>query len=127
MQHKQLGFTLIELIVFIVVTSLLMSTFLLGGQVALRNAPVTHKQWIALQTARGCLEWFVDQFSLQGYTVLSCPSTPTPSACSAPSGYTVTTNISCTTWNSDTAYKTITVTVSGLASTSLSTQVGNSL
>lgn len=124
-KHRFNGFTLIEVIVFIVVTSLVMSTLLLSANTVLRNSPSVHQQWIALQTAKRCMEWFLDQRRLNGYTSLTCPSTPSASACSAPSGYTVSNSIACTTWNSDTGFKTITVSVTGLASASISSQIGN--
>ena len=122
---KQRGFTLIEALVFIVVSGLLLSVLLLGSVTALRNAPNVHQQWLAMQLARQCMEWFIEQRRLNGYTTFSCPSTPSVSACAAPSGFSVNTSVSCTTWNSDTHYKTITITVSGLANTSLSAQVGD--
>ncbi|OGT41971.1 MAG: hypothetical protein A3F42_07270 [Gammaproteobacteria bacterium RIFCSPHIGHO2_12_FULL_37_34] len=122
---KQRGFTLIEALVFIVVSGLLLSVLLLGSVTALRNAPNVHQQWLAMQLARQCMEWFIEQRRLNGYTTFSCPSTPSASACAAPSGFSVNTSVSCTTWNSDTHYKTITITVSGLANTSLSAQVGD--
>lgn len=125
-RKREQGFTLIEIIVFIVVSSILMSTLLLGSTTALRNVPNTHNQWVAMQLARQCMEWFLTQGRVNGYASLTCPSTPSASVCSPPAGFNVTTSIACTTWNSDTAYKTITVTVSGLASTSLSTQIGDS-
>lgn len=121
------GFTLIEVLVFIIVTSLVMSTILLSANTALRNSPTTHQQWLAIQTAQQCMEWFLDQRRLFGYSALTCPSTPTPAACTAPSGLSVSTSIACTTWNSDAEYKTITVSVSGSASVTLSAQVGNYL
>lgn len=124
-QPVQHGFTLIEVLVFIVVSSLLMTTIMLGAMTALRSAPSVHQQWVALQTARQCMEWYLEQRRLRGYTILTCPSTPSASACSAPAGYSVSTNIACTTWNSDSAYKTITVSVSGLAAVSLTAQVGD--
>tara|TARA_R110000868_G_scaffold290766_5_gene550932 strand:- start:204 stop:590 length:387 start_codon:yes stop_codon:yes gene_type:complete len=122
---QPLGFTLIEVLVFIVVTSLVMSTLLLGAMTALRSAPTTHQQWVAMQTAQQCMEWFLDQRRLLGYSALTCPSTPSPTACTAPTGLSVSTSISCTTWNSDANYKTITVAVSGLASVTLTAQVGS--
>ena len=122
---KQRGFTLIEALVFIVVSGLLLSVLLLGSVTALRKAPNVHQQWLAMQLARQCMEWFIEQRRLNGYTTFSCPSTPSASACAAPSGFSVNTSVSCTTWNSDTHYKTITITVSGLANTSLSAQVGD--
>lgn len=119
------GFALIEVVVFIVVTSLVMTTLLLSATTALRNSPSIHQQWVALQTAKRCMEWFLDQRRLNGYTALTCPSTPSASACSAPAGYSVSNSVACTTWNSDTEFKTITVSVTGLASVSISTQIGN--
>jgi len=119
------GFTYIELLVFVIVTSLLMTVILLGATQTLRNTPTVHHQWVAVQTARKCMEWFLDQRRLNGYSSLSCPSTPAASACSAPSGFSVSNSISCTTWNSDSNYKTITVTVSGLANATLSVQIGD--
>lgn len=126
MRHfRQAGFTLIEILVFIIVSSLLMSTLLLGANTALRSSPTVHQQWVAMQVAKKCMEWFLDQRRLNGYSTLTCPSTPTASACTAPSGFSVSNSVACTTWNSDTSYKTITVTVSGLSSASVSTQIGD--
>lgn len=123
--YIEAGFTIIEILIFIVVTSLLMSTMLIGAYTALRSSPDTHHQIIALQTAERCMEYFLDQRRLNGYTALACPSSPTASACSAPSGYSVSTSVTCTTWNSDNGFKTITVSVSGLSAVSLSTQIGS--
>jgi prepilin-type N-terminal cleavage/methylation domain-containing protein len=122
MKHQR-GFTLIEVLVFIIISGLLMSTLLLGVNIALRNAPNVHQQWIALQTARGCMEWLLNQRRLNGYSIYTCPSTPSLN-CPVPSGYTASATVSCTAWSSDTAYKTMTVTVSGLSTASLSMQVG---
>jgi type II secretory pathway pseudopilin PulG len=119
------GFSLIELLVFIIVTSLVMSTILLSTTTALRNAPTTHQQWVAIEAAQRCMEYFLNQRRINGYASLTCPSTPSASACSAPTGFSVSTSISCTPWNADAEYKTITVSVSGLASVSISSQVGN--
>lgn len=125
MRQTQSGFTLIEIIVFIIVSSLLMATLLLGADTALRKQPTIHQQWVAMQTAKQCMEWFLDQRRLNGYSSLTCPSSPTASQCSAPSGLSVSTSIACTTWNGDAAFKTIIVTVSGLANASVSTQIGD--
>jgi len=122
---RQQGFTLVEILVFLVVSGLLMTTILLAAENALRKAPSIHQQWTALQTARGCMEWLLEQRRLNGYSVYGCPSTPSISACPVPSGYSVSASVSCTTWSSDSAYKTITVSVTGNAGTTLSTQVGD--
>lgn len=121
---RQSGFTLIELLVFIIVSGLLMTVVLLGANTALRNSPSVHNQWVAMQVANECMEWFLDQRRLNGYSTLTCPSTPTAAACVAPTGFSVINTVSCTTWNSDTSYKTISVTVSGLANASIATQIG---
>ena len=119
------GFSYIEILVFIIVTSILMTVLMLASTTALRSAPSVQNQWVALETARGCMEWFLDQRRLNGYTALSCPSTPSTSACSVPSGFSVSANVTCTTWGGDPNYKTITVSVSGLSSTSLSSMIGD--
>lgn len=125
MMKRAQGFTMIEIIVFIVVTGLLVSTMLLGAYQSLQKAPEVHQQVVALQTAERCLEYFLGQTRMNGYATLSCPSTPSATACAAPSGFSVSTSVTCTTWNSDSNFKTITVSVSGASSVSLSTMVGN--
>ncbi len=125
MRVSQSGFTLIELIVFIVVTSILASTILLTMLTATQNTPAMHHQMIATETAEQCMEWFIGQRRMNGYSSLSCPSTPSPTLCSAPTGYTISTNISCTTISGDANYKTITVTVSGLGNALLTQLIGN--
>lgn len=125
MRSRASGFTLIEILVFIIVSSLLMSVVLIGAVTALRSSPSVHQQWIAVQTARKCMEWYLDQRLLNGYAALSCPSTPAAGLCTAPADFNASASVSCTTWNGDSAYKTITVNVTGLASASLSAQVGD--
>lgn len=119
------GATLIELLIFIVVVAIVISTLFLTSITILKNVPVTQQLKVATLTAEQCMEWFLGQRRMAGYSALSCPSTPSATACSAPTGYTVTTSIACTTWNSDAAYKTITVSVTGLANASYVAQVGD--
>lgn len=119
-----IGFTLIEVLVFIIVTGLLMSTLFVGGTYALRSSPEVHEQWVALQVARGCMEWFVQQRRLNGYSQFTCSSAPSTSSCPAPSGYTITASVTCPTWNGD-SYKQITVSVGGVSTASVSTQFGD--
>jgi len=122
-QIKQQGFTLIELVLFIIVSSLLATTILVALVTATQKIPTIHQDVVATQTAKRCMEWFLGQNTLQGYSNLTCPNTTTPSFCTTPSGYSISTNISCTTINSDTNYKTISVTVSGLGDASFSTLI----
>jgi type II secretory pathway pseudopilin PulG len=110
---KQHGFSFIELIIFIVVSGILATTILLSLTTVLLKAPILHQQMIANELAEQCMEWFIGQRKLLGFSQLTCPSNPTPTICSAPSGYTITNTVSCTTINGDSNYKTIVVNVSG--------------
>jgi type II secretory pathway pseudopilin PulG len=116
---KQQGFTLIELIMFIIVTSILATTILLAFVTALNKTPVVLQNMIADQVAKQCMEWFVGQRRMNGYNSITCNST-TPTFCSAPSGYTISTSCNTTTISGDSNYETIAVTVSGLGNASLS-------
>lgn len=122
---KHNGFTLIELVIFIVVTGILASTILLSLSTGLTKAPNALKSTIATQTANQCMEWFIGQRKLIGYSAITCPSTTVPSFCTSPSGYTLAVNIVCTTINSDASYQTITVTVSGNGDAQLTTLIAN--
>ena len=121
--RSQRGFTLIELILFIIVSGLLASTLSIAFIESLQKLSTIRQEVIALQTAKQCMEWFIGQNNLNGYTSLTCPSTPSPSLCRAPSDYSISNSITCTTLNSDSNYKTITVTVSGLGDATLTTLI----
>lgn len=112
-RNDEMGFTLIELILFIIITGILASTILLSSVTALSKNPRIHSQYIAAVTAERCLEWIIGQRRLNGYSALTCPSSSTPSFCTAPSGFTISTDITCTTLNTDAAFKTVTITVDG--------------
>lgn len=122
---KMQGFTLIELIIFIVVTAILANSILLMFSTSLLKTPVLRQQIIANQTAKQCMEWFVGQRRFTGYATLTCPSTPSPAFCSVPSGYAISNTITCTTLNGDANYKTITVAVSGLGDATLTSLISS--
>lgn len=120
------GFTLIEVIVFIIVTSLMMSVIALGLNNTLKNSPAVHNEWQAVQLAQACMEYALAQKRLvSGYAALACPGSVSTTLCANVTGYTVTTTLACTTWNTDTHYKTITVAVSGKAAATLTAQIGD--
>lgn len=119
------GFTLIEVIMFMVVVAILAATILLSVSTSLTKAPIVFEDMIATQTAKKCIEWFIGQRRLNGYTAISCPSSTVPSFCSAPTGFTVAVSITCTTINSDANYQTITVTVSDKGNAKLTTLIAN--
>jgi len=118
--QKEKGLTLIELIIFIVITALVAVSVFAGLNAAITLSPTAKAQTVAAQAASRCMEWYLGQRYMNGFTAITCPSTTIPSFCSVPSGYSITSNVACTTIGSDPNYKTITVTVTGQASASLS-------
>lgn len=130
MRHK--GFTLVELIVFIVVMALLASSILIGYLTILRHTPKIGQQMTATQTAVSCVEWYLGQRYTKGFNFnsQSCPGgadTTVPAYCSnlLQTGYTLSTNVSCMTIDSDPNHKLITVTVGGNAQATLSLLVAD--
>ena len=119
-QNTHLGFTLIEVIIFITIMALIGITILISMNTVLRGVSTPRQQVIALQTAKQCAEWYFSQRLLNGFTAasLTCPSNTVPSFCAAPAGYSISTTVSCTTLYGDTSpnYKTVTINVSGGAS-----------
>jgi len=120
-KKNQNGFTLIELILFILITGLLASTLLMAFYTALQKMPSVHQQMIATQSARRCMDWIIGQRKLNGLSSVACPSSSTPTFCTVPSGYTISVNITCTTLNSDANYETATVTIGGNGNATLTT------
>jgi len=88
------GFTLIEVIVFIIVMGIIGVTIFASMNMVLRGSVVSHHQTTALQTATQCMEWFVGQRYLKGFDAVPTDNT-TPSLCVNPS-YNVSTNVSYT-------------------------------
>lgn len=113
------GFTIIEALIFIVIVALFMRVSLYATRTLVMATPNSQKSVIALQTARQCMEYFAGQEIKNGYASITCPSSSVPSFCTAPSGYTISVNITCTTISSDSNYKTITVTVGGASNVTL--------
>ena len=107
------GFTIIELLIFIVVTGLLASVGGLALRMVATSIPAGHGSLVALETARQCMEYFSGQNARNGYASITCPSSTVPSYCTVPTGYTLAVNITCTTISGDTNYKTIQVSVGG--------------
>jgi prepilin-type N-terminal cleavage/methylation domain-containing protein len=120
---KQAGFTLIELVLFIMIIGILASTILLTLRTTLKATPAQHNNYIALQSARACLDGMLGEKALFGVAFFPCPSTTVPGNCLAPTGYSLGVNFVCTTLNSDTTYKTITVTVTGIGNATLTALV----
>ncbi len=115
MKTKIKGFTLIELIVFILVIGIAATAIFASFSTALRQAPNASNQEIANQLAQGRMDIILGQKALVGFTSFSDPC-PGASICSANlsvNNYSVNSIISSTTLNGDSNYKIITVTASG--------------
>lgn len=124
--RKIIGFTLIELIIFIVVTAVLATTILVALNNALIKSPLDRQNIIALETAQQCMEWYLGQRRINGFASITCSaSPPTPTLCTAPTGYSFNNSISCITLNSDTNYKLITITVSGNGDATLNSLIAD--
>ncbi len=118
---KEQGFTLIEVVIFIIISGLIGSTILLAFSSSMIKTATVRQNLIATQTARRCIEWIAGQRRINGLSSVPCPSSTTPSFCSAPSGYTISTSINCTTYNGDANYETVIITVSGNGDAKLTT------
>ena len=105
MLSRNQGFTLIELVIFIVVLGIVGAVILNTTLFALKYSPLEHNQTVATATATKCMELFLGQRYLNGFTFnnQNCPGgsddNTLPSFCStlSPSGFTTTVTISCTT------------------------------
>lgn len=125
MKIHQTGFTLIEIILFIIITGILASSILLAFTTGLQKSPKIHQQMVATFAAEKCMDWFLGQRFFNGYAALSCPSTTVPSFCSVPSGYSISVNISCVSISGDANYQSIQVAISGAGNATLTSLIGD--
>lgn len=125
MKNSHFGFTLIEVVIFIVVTSIIVGVILRAGSAGLLSSGDTREQVTANMLAQQCMDWMLGNRRLNGYNIYSCPSTPGGTLCANVTGYTVTNSVTCTTLSGNTNFKTLSVTVSGNAGATLQTLVAN--
>lgn len=109
------GFSLIELIVFIVIIGLAVSGVFLAFSTALQKTPLVNPQTTANQLASARMDIIIGQRRIVGFSSFTdiCPG---PAVCIIPAGitgYTVTSSITPYTVGSDSNYKLIAVTVTG--------------
>lgn len=124
--NKYLGYSLIEVILFIIVIGILASVILSALINPALKTPIDRQQVIAMETAQACMEWYIGQRRIHGFSSIPCSASPsTPTICSLPSGYSFSNSITCTTLNSDSNYKIITVTVSGAGDATLTSLVAD--
>lgn len=120
---KNCGFTIIELIVFIVVALIIATNILLPATNALRYSYFPQRTIVATQTAAQCSEWLIGQRDIAGYASIACGAYTSNfcSNASAPTGYFITANVNCSVANN----KSITILVTGYGGANLSLNFAN--
>jgi type II secretory pathway pseudopilin PulG len=108
------GFTLIELVIFIVIVSIMGVALMSAFSTTLRGTPVSGQVTQATQLAQERMELVLAQRRAAGFAAFADPC-PGPAACTPPAGYAVAVVIAAN-WNGDTNYRVITVTVTGTSS-----------
>lgn len=111
------GFTLIELIIFIVIVSIMGVALLSAFSTSLRGTPAAGQVTQATQLAQERMELVMAQRRAVGFATFTdpCVPGPGPAACTPPAGYAVAVVIAGN-WNGDTNYRVITVNVTGTSS-----------
>jgi len=132
-RHTQRGLSLIELLIFMVICGILAAGILRAFDSVLVGRAEPDRLSRAVQLAEERLELILGQRHVQGFAAFSaatfdpCTSSPPSSQppCTAiPAGYVVSSSLS-NNWGGDTAYKVVTVTVSGKAQASLTALVAD--
>jgi len=109
------GFSLIELVIFIVVIGIAVSGIFLAFNTALQKTPLVNSQTTANELASARMEIIIGQRRMVGFNSFTdiCPG---PAVCTIPAaitGYTITSSITTYTVGSDSNYKLIDVTATG--------------
>jgi len=130
-RQRQQGFSLIELIIFILVISILSTALLSVFTTALRGPAQASSSMLAMQLAVERMELILPQRQVLGFAAFNSPAADpceagsSQLACtSIPTGFSVTSAIAAD-WAGDSDYKVVTVTVSGTASTTLTALVAD--
>jgi type II secretory pathway pseudopilin PulG len=113
------GFSLIEVVVFIVVVGVLLAGLVTAFSSSLRSSPRAGELDLVAELAQQRMELILAQRRAAGFTALAdpCVPGPGPAACVPPAGYTVASGIA-TGWGADPSnFKVITVSVTGPSTT----------
>lgn len=121
---RDAGFSLIEVIVFIVVLGVLVAGLVVAFASPLRNAPEAGRLDLAAELAQQRMELILAQRRAVGFAGFVDPC-PGPAICTPPAGYAVTSGIVAGYGADPTNYKIITVSVSGAAAITATALVAN--
>ncbi|OGT50708.1 MAG: hypothetical protein A3E84_00305 [Gammaproteobacteria bacterium RIFCSPHIGHO2_12_FULL_42_13] len=110
----QHGFSLVELVVFIVVIGVALTGVMLAFTTALESGTSANPQTLATQLASARMDIILQQRRVNGFTSFNdpCVSSP-PAVCPSLSGYAISSTITTYTISGDANYKLVDVTVSG--------------
>jgi prepilin-type N-terminal cleavage/methylation domain-containing protein len=118
------GFSLVEVIVFIVVAGVLTAALTVALVTLLRDAPKAGQLDRATELAQQRMELILGQRRAAGFAAFADPC-PGPSICTPAAGYAVSSSI-VTGWGADPAnYKVVTVVVTGPSSLTATALVAN--
>jgi len=129
-KRQQRGFSLIELIIFILVMSILSTALFSVFSTALRGPAQVSGAIQAMQLAVERMELILPQRQVLGFAAFDepaadpCQVSPVQTACNIPAGYTVAAVID-PGWGGDANYKVVTVTVTGTATATLTALVAD--
>ena len=118
------GFSLIEVIVFIVVLGVLAAGLVVAFSSPLRNSPEAGRLDLAAELAQQRMELILAQRRATGFAGFTDPC-PGPAICTPPTGYTVTSSIVAGYGGDPTNYKVVTVSVSGTSAIIATALVAN--
>ena len=118
------GFSLIEVIVFIVILGVLMAALVIAFASPLLSSPDAGRLDLAAELAQQRMELILAQRRAAGFAAFADPC-PGPAICTPPTGYAVTSSIVAGYGADPTNYKIITVNVSGTSAISATALVAN--
>ena len=118
------GFSLIEVIVFIVVLGVLAAGLVVAFSSPLRNSPQAGRLDLVAELAQQRMELILAQRRAVGFAAFVDPC-PGPAICTPPTGYTVTSSIVAGYGGDPTNYKVVTVNVSGPSPVTATALVAN--
>jgi prepilin-type N-terminal cleavage/methylation domain-containing protein len=122
--RRNAGFTLIELVIFIVIAGVLAVGLASVFSTAMRGAAEPGQLTHATQIAQERMELILGQRRAVGFATFTDPCPASPLCTPAPPGFAVNVNIA-PNWLGDTNYRVITVTVTGPTNATLTALTSN--